>query len=415
MSAGSLSGKTLALDKLYLRGVPFVSGNGIPSIQTTSGTGQATLSGPVILAGSAIASTDAGSGTITINGGSVSANTMVLGGGSTSVGDDGGLYDTTLTYAPGAVVYDSTNNWYVCYVAQTVASGTLPSANPTNWELLAPATTSGTGASLLGDATGSVATNTTGQIAVSVSATAQTGVLTSATTMVLPPAGTGAPTSITATGVTAPASGAITLTGTGITFGGAGGADGTITLTATGTSGVGSITATGVTAPATGAITLAGAGGITFSGAGGADGTITITGGGSSGGASPTAWGRVTAPGSGFLADGLICYWVAPTTQPSATASWFIPGVTTNPGAFTGFCACPVKKGTIPTVAGGLTTTTDFSLTGAWAGSGSSQAVALQGPAGVTTAGTVASSTFTWSGASAVPADVDVVWTLWSN
>ena len=62
----------------------------------------------------------------------------------------------------------------------------------------------GSGATITGSASGSVATNSTGNIAVSVSPTAQTGVLTTATTMVLPPAsaGAGVPTAIINPGAT---------------------------------------------------------------------------------------------------------------------------------------------------------------------------------------------------------------------
>jgi hypothetical protein len=55
----------------------------------------------------------------------------------------------------------------------------------------------GAGASILGSATGSVATNTTGQISIGVATGAQTGVLTSATGITIPQAGAGALTTLT--------------------------------------------------------------------------------------------------------------------------------------------------------------------------------------------------------------------------
>lgn len=77
------------------------------------------------------------------------AGAMVLGGQNTSGASASGAWATGVLYAPGAVVYDTDNKWYVCYtqVIAGVASATSPSTDVaagsggvgTYWEVLAPA------------------------------------------------------------------------------------------------------------------------------------------------------------------------------------------------------------------------------------------------------------------------------------
>ena len=75
------------------------------------------------------------------------AGAMVLGGQNTAGASASGAWTSTVLYQPGAVVYDTDNKWYVCYVAVIAPGTTSPSADVaagsagagTYWEVLAPA------------------------------------------------------------------------------------------------------------------------------------------------------------------------------------------------------------------------------------------------------------------------------------
>ena len=88
---------------MELSGTVGGSGGGIPSVQTTSGTTPATLTGAVILTGSAIVSTDATTGTITLNSGAGSGiPSLTTTPATAGTGNGAVAFSTEVTTTAGA-------------------------------------------------------------------------------------------------------------------------------------------------------------------------------------------------------------------------------------------------------------------------------------------------------------------------